>query len=47
MKPVSVLVSAYQRCRTRLQQDDLGVTLWGYLCVTLFLIAAAISLLEH
>ena len=40
-----VLTSAYQRCRSRLRQDDLGVTLWGYLCAVLFLIAMTISLL--
>jgi hypothetical protein len=39
------LTSAYQRCRSRLRKDDLGVTLWGYLCAVLFLIAMTISLL--
>src|SRR5690242_1693836 len=44
-KHMFVLTSAYQQCRSRLRQDDLGVTLWGYLCAVLFLIAMTISLL--
>jgi hypothetical protein len=44
MKATSDL-SAYEKCLARLQRDNFGVTLWGYLCVGLFLIAAAISLL--
>jgi hypothetical protein len=42
---MSVVTSAYQRCRRRLQQDDFGVRLWGYLCAALFVIAITISLL--
>lgn len=45
MKATSALASAWQRCRSRLEKDDLGVTLWGYLCVVLFLIALTISML--
>jgi hypothetical protein len=45
MKAMSALESAYERCRSRLQKDDLGATLWGYLCAALFLIALTLSML--
>ncbi len=45
MKATSALVSAWRRCRSRLEKDDLGQTLWGYFCVALFLIALTISML--
>ncbi len=45
MKATAALASAYGRLRSRLEKDDLGVTLWGYLCVVLFLIALTISML--
>jgi len=44
MKAMAAITSAYERCRARLEKDDLGVTLWGYLCVALFLIALTMSM---
>jgi hypothetical protein len=35
----------YDRCRNRLQKDNLGARLWAVLCVALFLIAMAVSML--
>jgi hypothetical protein len=45
LSKMSTLSSTYQRWLSRLQKDDLGSTLWGYLCVALFLIAMTISVL--
>ena len=42
---MSVFTPVYIRCRRRLEQDDFGVKLWGYLCAALFVIAMTISLL--
>jgi len=39
------LRSVYDGCRRRLQKDDFGARLWAFLCVALFLIAMAVSML--
>jgi len=37
--------SVYDGCRNLLQRDKFGARLWAYLCVGLFLIAMAVSML--
>jgi len=39
------LSSIYDGCRNRLEKDNLGARLWAYLCVALFVIAIAVSML--
>jgi len=47
MRIMSILMSAYEKCRSRLQKDDFGFTLWGYLCLALFAIAAIVSFFQR
>jgi hypothetical protein len=37
--------SIYDGCRNRLEKDNFGALLWAYLCVALFVIAIAVSML--
>lgn len=39
------LKSVYDGCRNRLQKDNFGARLWAILCVALFVIALAVSML--
>jgi len=37
--------SVYDGCRNRLQKDNFGARLWAFLCVALFVIALAVSMM--
>jgi hypothetical protein len=39
------LSSVYDGCRNRLQKDNFGARLWAVLCVALFIIALAVSMM--
>jgi hypothetical protein len=39
------LSSVYDGCRNRLQKDNFGARLWAFLCVALFVIAVAVSMM--
>ena len=39
------LSSIYDGCRNRLQKDNFGARLWAFMCVALFVIALAVSMM--
>lgn len=42
---MAALESMVKRCRDRLRDGNFGVNLWGYVCIAVFVIAMAVSLL--
>ncbi|MGO9060189.1 MAG: hypothetical protein ACLQU2_22840 [Candidatus Binataceae bacterium] len=42
---MSAVESMVKRCRDRLRDGNFAIKLWGYMCVAVFIIAMAVSLL--